>query len=84
MSTDKKKTKNNHTADMIYRLSKSPEGKVFLDWLRKTTIETPIGTGTPTSEGMQIALNTQRQLGRHDIYFEIMKIINSVIKSHEQ
>lgn len=62
----------------IYAQLTSAEGKVFIDWLRKRTIEKPIGLGV--QDGIQTALLTARELGRSDIYHEITRLINKVSK----
>ena len=60
----------------IYSFLTSDEGKIFVDWLRKRTIEKQIGHGV--QDGMQTALLTARELGRCDVYHEINRLILKV------
>jgi hypothetical protein len=48
---------------------KSEEGKIFLGWLRKRTIEKQIGYGV--ADGVQTAILIARELGRGDVYHEL-------------
>jgi hypothetical protein len=60
----------------IYSFLISDEGKVFVEWLRKRTIEKHIGYGV--QDGIQTALLTARELGRCDIYHEVNRLILKV------
>ena len=57
----------------IYSLLSSKEGELFMEWLRKRTIERQLGYGQ--SDGVQTAILTARELGRHDVYHELKRLI---------
>jgi hypothetical protein len=61
----------------IYSFLTSEDGKVFLEWLRKRTVEKQIGQGV--QDGIQTALLTARELGRQDIYHEINRLISKIL-----
>ena len=61
----------------VYSFLTSEDGKQFVEWLRKRTIEKQIGYGV--HEGIQTALLTARELGRQDVYHEINRLINKVL-----
>ena len=60
----------------IYSFLTSEQGDVFVNWLRKKTIEKQIGHGV--QDGIQTALLTARELGRCDVYHEINRLILKV------
>lgn len=62
----------------IYTMLKSEEGKIFLDWLRKRTLEKQIGYGV--EDGVQTAILTARELGRSDVYHELNHLLIKVKK----
>lgn len=66
------------TEKAIYTLLSSEEGKIFLEWLRKRTIEKQIGYGV--DDGVQTAILTARELGRNDVYHEITQLLIKVKK----
>lgn len=60
----------------VYSMLNTDEGKVFLEWLRKRTIERQIGYGV--ADGIQTAILTSRELGRQDIYHELNQLLTKM------
>jgi ubiquinone biosynthesis protein Coq4 len=59
--------------ERLYKIFTSEDGKYFLEWLRKETIEKPINLGV--QDGVQTAMLQSRELGKHDIYHKIIRLI---------
>lgn len=62
----------------LYSMLISKDGEMFMQWLRKRTVDQQIGLGV--ADGIQTAILTARELGRSDIYHEINRLINKVSK----